>query len=49
MDVVFEAVADTTREAVLDAMLSSPPMTGRAGHHRPSLAEALRASPPAGG
>ena len=48
MDAVFEAVADATREAALDAMLSSPAMTGLAGHHRPSLAEALRGSPPPG-
>ncbi|WP_293859622.1 P1 family peptidase [uncultured Alsobacter sp.] len=42
MDLVFEAVAGATQEAVLDAMLSSAPMTGRNGHHRPSLAETLR-------
>jgi D-aminopeptidase len=42
LDVVFESVADVTQEAVLDAMLSSPAMTGRDGHHRPSLADALR-------
>lgn len=43
MDTVFEAVAGATQEAVLDAMLSSPAMTGRDGHHRPSLADALAA------
>ncbi|MCP8939434.1 P1 family peptidase [Alsobacter sp. SYSU M60028] len=42
MDLVFEAVADATQEAVLDAMLSSPAMIGRDGHFRPSLADALR-------
>jgi D-aminopeptidase len=41
MDLVFGAIADATQEAVLDAMLSSPAMTGRDGHHRPSLADAL--------
>jgi D-aminopeptidase len=48
MDLVFEAVAGATQEAVLDAMLSSPPMTGRDGHHRPSLTDALRPDGAAG-
>lgn len=43
MDLVFEAVADATQEAVLDALLSSPATTGRNGHHLPSLADALGA------
>lgn len=42
IDLVFEAVADVTQEAVLDALLSSPAMVGRGGHRRPSLADALR-------
>jgi D-aminopeptidase len=41
IDLLFRAVADTTQEAVLDAMLSSPAVTGREGHCRPSLADAL--------
>jgi D-aminopeptidase len=41
MDPVFEAVAGATQEAVLDSMLSSPAMTGRDGHHRSCLADAL--------
>ena len=43
MDMVFRAVADTTQQAVLDAMLSSAAMTGRDGHRRPSLADGLPA------
>jgi D-aminopeptidase len=35
-------MAEATQEAVLDALVTAPPMTGRAGHHRPSLADTLR-------
>lgn len=41
IDALFHAVADATEEAVLDSMLSSPAMTGRDGHRRPSLRDAL--------
>jgi D-aminopeptidase len=41
IDLLFEAMADTTQEAVLDALVAAGSMTGRAGHHRPGLAEAL--------
>lgn len=44
MDLVFRAVADTTQAAVLDAMLASPTVTGRNGHVRVSLADALKLS-----
>ncbi|MCB5174526.1 MULTISPECIES: DmpA family aminopeptidase [Microvirga] len=42
IDLLFEAMADATQEAVLDALVAAGPMTGRAGHHRPSLADALK-------
>jgi D-aminopeptidase len=45
MDLLFQAVAEVTEESVLDALLSSPDTTGRDGHFRPSLADALRAPP----
>lgn len=35
-------MADATQEAVLDALVAAGPMTGRAGHSRPGLAEALK-------
>ncbi|RDI62054.1 P1 family peptidase [Microvirga subterranea] len=41
IDLLFEAMADATQEAVLDALAAAGPMTGRAGHHRPGLAEVL--------
>ena len=41
IDLLFEAMADATQEAVLDALVAAGPMTGRAGHHRPGLADAL--------
>ncbi|MBF9232907.1 DmpA family aminopeptidase [Microvirga alba] len=41
IDLLFEAMADTTQEAVLDALIAAGPMTGRSGHHRPGLADAL--------
>lgn len=42
MDLLFEAMADATQEAVLDALVSAGSMTGRAGHRRPSLLDALK-------
>ena len=41
IDLLFEAMADATQEAVLDALVAAGPMTGRDGHHRPGLMEAL--------
>ena len=41
IDLLFEAMADATQEAVLDAMVAAGPMIGRNGHFRPSLADAL--------
>ncbi|MDF2811819.1 MAG: aminopeptidase [Microvirga sp.] len=41
IDLLFEAMADTTQEAVLDALVAAGPMTGRDGHHRPGLADTL--------
>ena len=46
MDLLFEAMADATQEAVLDALVAAGSMTGRAGHHRPSLIEALKSLSP---
>jgi len=41
IDRLFEAVAEATQEAVLDALAASPSTTGRAGHFRPGLAGLL--------
>jgi D-aminopeptidase len=41
IDRLFEAAADTTQEAVLDALVTAPATTGRAGHTRPGLAQSL--------
>jgi D-aminopeptidase len=41
IDLLFEAIADATQEAVLDALVAAGSMTGRDGHHRPTLTEAL--------
>ena len=41
IDLLFEAVAEATQEAVLDALVAAPATTGRAGHFRPSLADSL--------
>ncbi|MBF9194962.1 P1 family peptidase [Microvirga terrestris] len=41
IDLLFEAVADATQEAVIDALVAAGSMTGRAGHHRPALTDAL--------
>lgn len=44
IDLLFEAVAEATQEAVLDALAASPDTVGRAGHRRPGLAGALSRS-----
>jgi D-aminopeptidase len=41
IDLLFEAIADATQEAVLDALVAAGFMTGRDGHHRPALTDAL--------
>jgi D-aminopeptidase len=41
IDLPFRAAAEATQEAVLNAMLAAPAITGRDGHARPSLADAL--------
>ncbi|MEO9530811.1 P1 family peptidase [Roseibium sp.] len=43
IDLLFQAAAETTQEAVLNAMISSPAMRGRGRSKRPSLADWLRA------
>ncbi|HTN09680.1 MAG TPA: P1 family peptidase [Acetobacteraceae bacterium] len=45
IDLLFEAAAEATQEAVLDALYAADATTGRAGHHRPSLRDLLKASP----
>jgi D-aminopeptidase len=42
IDILFQAAAETTQEAVLNAMIASPEMRGRGGNKRPSLADWLR-------
>jgi D-aminopeptidase len=42
IDRLFEAMADATQEAVLDALVAAGSMTGRDGHHRPGLVGALK-------
>jgi D-aminopeptidase len=46
MDLLFEAMADATQEAVLDALVAARSMTGRAGHRRPSLVDTLKSLSP---
>ena len=41
IDNLFRAAADATQEAVLNAMVAAPAVTGRDGHRRPSLADWL--------
>ena len=41
IDVLFQAAAETTQEAVLNAMIASPAMRGRGRSKRPSLADWL--------
>jgi D-aminopeptidase len=41
IDLLFEAMADATQEAVLDSLVAAEPMTGRAGHHMPALRDTL--------
>ncbi len=41
IDMLFEAMAEATQEAVLDALISATPVTGRDGHGRPCLVDYL--------
>lgn len=41
IDLPFQAAAEATQEAVINAMLAAPATAGRNGHWRPSLAETL--------
>ncbi|MGL4288773.1 MAG: P1 family peptidase [Phreatobacter sp.] len=43
IDLPFRAAAEATQEAVLNALLAAPATTGRDGHWRPSLRDALDA------
>lgn len=43
IDLPFQAAAEATQEAVLNAMVAAPDTRGRDGHHRPSLADWLTA------
>lgn len=42
IDDLFRAATEATQEAVLNSMCAAEAMTGRAGHHRSSLADWLR-------
>lgn len=44
IDLLFQAIADATQEAVLDALAAAGSMTGRDGHHRHALTDALSLS-----
>ncbi len=44
IDLLFQAAAEATQEAVLNSLLASPAFEGRGGARRPSLADWLRAS-----
>ena len=43
IDALFQATADVTQEAVLDALAAAETTVGRAGHRRVGLAEVLKA------
>lgn len=43
IDYLFQAAAETTQEAVLNAMIAAPAMTGRDRNKRPGLADWLQA------
>lgn len=44
IDLLFQAAAEATQEAVLNSMCAASAMTGRDGNHRVSLADWLKAS-----
>jgi D-aminopeptidase len=41
IDLLFEAMANATQEAVLDSLVAAEAMTGRDGHYLPALRDAL--------
>lgn len=41
IDLLFEAMAEATQEAVLDALVAATPVVGRDGHTRPCLVDCL--------
>ncbi|GAB4510758.1 MAG: P1 family peptidase [Roseibium sp.] len=47
IDLLFQAAAETTQEAVVNAMVASPAMRGRGRNKRPTLADWLRTGRPA--
>ena len=42
IDPLFQAAADSTEQAIVNALLTATAVTGRDGHHRPALAGLLR-------
>jgi D-aminopeptidase len=48
IDRLFQAAAEVTQEAVLDALAGAETMVGRHGHRRVGLAELLKHAPPQG-
>jgi D-aminopeptidase len=44
IDMLFEAMAEATQEAVLDALVGATPVTGRDGHGRPCLIDYLESA-----
>ncbi len=42
LDPLFQAAADSTEQAIVNALFHATPVTGRAGHRREALAELLR-------
>jgi D-aminopeptidase len=45
LDPLFQAAADATEQAILDALYSAETVAGRNGHRRISLKDALRTRP----
>ncbi|MCS4510143.1 DmpA family aminopeptidase [Xylophilus ampelinus] len=46
LDPLFQAVADSTEQAIVHALWHARALTGRDGHHRPALAELLARGAP---
>jgi D-aminopeptidase len=47
LDPLFQAVADSTEQAIVHALWQATAVTGRDGHHRSALADLLPDWPPA--
>ena len=45
LDPLFQAVADSTEQAIINALWRASAVTGRSGHHRAALTELLTAWP----